>query len=160
MRVYHITSPAKAVNIVKQGVFYPASDHPLNNDNGLNCFGYRAGYTLGQCFEGTGAKLILEWSGPVAITHLNTSPPLPSDVLHDQYPWRCFIRGGSTPEFLRIVDIHFEKGAIDSLLDFPGWHCYLPTQIARSLQRLQKLRFLKAIRTTYRSKALSLRVVG
>jgi hypothetical protein len=105
VRVFHITSPAGAVAIVDRGIFYPVSNHLLNNDNGLNCFGYRAGYRMGQHFEGEGARLILEWSGPVAVTHPDTSPPLPPNVLHDQHPWRCFVRGGSTPSFLRIVAV-------------------------------------------------------
>lgn len=160
MRIFHITSPSRAVAIVDSGIFYPVTDHPLNNDNGLNCFCYRAGYRMGQCFEGEGAKLILEWSDPVAITHPDTSPPLQTDVLHDQHPWRCFIRGGSAPNLLRVVGIQFAKDAVDSLIEIPAWHSWLPASPRNSLRRRLRLDFLRSLRGKYSSKALHLSVVG
>lgn len=160
MRIFHITSPASVVAIVESGTFYPVSDHPLNNDNGLNCFCYKRGYRMGQHFEGVGARLILEWSGPVAMTHPGTSPPLPTDMLHDQHPWRCFIRGGTNDQFLRVIGIHFADGAIDSILDLPLWHRFLPAALQDNLSRRAKLRFLQLLRARYRSSQLFLRVVG
>ena len=160
MRIYHLTSPARALAIVNSGIFYPASRHPLNNDNGLNCFSYRPGYRIGQCFGGEGARVILEWSGPVAVTHPDTSPPLQPNVLHDQHPWRCFVRGGSSSGFLRIVAVYFEKGALDSLVAIPFWHRYLPKLLANALYRRCKLNFLLAFRAKFRTKLLCLGVAG
>ncbi|WP_227107774.1 hypothetical protein [Chromobacterium rhizoryzae] len=160
MRIFHVTSSASAVAIIKRGIFYPASDHPLNNDNGLNCFRYRSGYQMRQNFVGEGARLILEWSGPVVITHPDVSPPLPTDVLHDQYPWRCFIRGGTKFQFLRVLGIHFAKGEIDSVLDFPSWHQFLPAALKNALARRVRLRFLHSLRNKYRNNSLFLVVIG
>lgn len=160
MRIFHITSPASAVAIVERGTFYPVSNHPLNNDNGLNCFCYKPGYWMGQYFEGEGARLILEWFGPVAVTHPDTSPPLPTDVLHDQHPWRCFIRGGTKAQFLRVISIHFAKGTIDSILNLPSWHRFLPAAIQNNLARRARLSFLRVLRDKYRNSPLFLAVVG
>src|SRR5690554_3578716 len=126
MRIFHITSPERAVAIVQSGIFYPVTTAPLNNDNGLNCFGYHRYYRMGQSFEGEGARLVCEWLGPVEVTHQNTAPPLRIGVLHDQHPWRCFIRGGSNPRLLRVVDVRIDEGKIDSLLNIPSWQQWLP----------------------------------
>ena len=120
VRIFHITSLARAVAIVESSNFFPVSKHPLNNDNGLNYFCYKPGYRMGQSFEGEGARLVLDWSGPVVVTHPDTSAPLPTDILHDQHPWRCFIREGTTAQFIRIIGIHFAKDEIDSVLDSPS----------------------------------------
>lgn len=160
MRIFHITSAEEAISIVKCGVFYPVSVAPLNNDNGLNCFSNSRSYCMRQCFEGQGARLICVWSGPVTITHHNTAPPLQIDVLHDQAPWRCFIRGGSNPQFLRVVNIHFDKGKIIPLLHLPAWHRWLPLVIRTTIERRAKLDFLRALRDRYRNNLLFLRVAG
>ena len=160
MRIFHITSPERAVAIVQSGTFYPVSTAPLNNDNGLNCFSYSRNYRMGQYFEGEGARLICEWSGPVAVTHQDTAPPLRIDVLHDQHPWRCFIRGGSNPGFLRVVDIRFDEGNIDSLLDLPSWQRWLPRVLRKNLKRRAKLDFLRTLRDRYRNKSLFLEVAA
>jgi hypothetical protein len=160
MRVFHITSPERAVSIVKSGTFYPLSTAPLNNDNGFNCFSNSRSYCNRQYFEAKGARLICEWSGPMTTTNQNTMPPLQIDVLHDQLPWRCFIRAGSNPQFLRVVDIFFDEGEINTLLHEPAWHRWLPCSIRKSLKRRAKLDFLRELREAYRNKLLFLKVTG
>ncbi len=160
MRISHYTSPNSATEIIRSGIFYPASTHPLNNDNGLNCFRKGQRYWPGQYYEGFGAKLILEWSGPIVFTDKNTSPPLPTDVLHDQHPWRCFIRGGTSAKYLRVANVRFEKGEIDTLLEFPSFYRLLPTTLREKMKRRGRLRFLLSLRDLYRSKNLSVTVVG
>lgn len=160
VHIFHITSIARAVAIIESGTFHPASKHPLNNDNGLNCFCYKPGYRMGQCFEGEGAWLILEWSGQVVVTHPNTSPPLLTDVLHDQHPWRCFIRGGTKAQFVRVVGVRFAKSEVNSFLEPPSWHQLLPGSIRNKFARRAKLDFLRSLRDNYRSSSLHLSVVG
>lgn len=132
MRIYHITSPQNAVAIIENNIFYPASNHQLNNDNGLNGFCYKRIYMKRQCFEGVGAKLILEWSGPIEDTDMNTPPPLPPNILHIQNPWRCFIRGGTDAQYIRIVGVLFYDDQLDSILALPSWHCLLPQTIKKN----------------------------
>lgn len=160
LRLYHITSPENAMSIMNSGKFYPVSNHPLNNDNGLNCFSFKQGYRLGQCFENTGAKLIMEWTGEVSATSPNTSPPLSVDILHDQFPWRCFIRGGSNKRHLRIVAIRFEKGKIDDMIRKPLWHKVLPQKLRASLYRRAKLSEIIALRRKYRNGSQLLEIIG
>lgn len=160
LRVYHITSIASAVAIIESGTFHPASKNPLNNDNGLNCFLYKPGYWMGQIFEGEGARLILEWTGQMVETHPDTSPPLPPDVLHDQHPWRCFIRGGTKTHFVRVIGVRAAKSEVDSFLEPPSWHQLLPTSMRKKFARRAKLDFLHSLRDKYRSCSLYLSVVG
>jgi hypothetical protein len=160
MRLYHITSPESAMAVMDSGKFYPASTYRLNNDNGLNCFSFKPGYRLGQRFEGEGAKIILEWTGPVAITHQDTSPPLLTDILHDQFPWRCFVRGGSNPNHLRMVAIRFDNRIVDDMIHVPRWHKILPEMLRSSLYRRAKLMQLRDIRTNYRNGNRTLEVIG
>lgn len=160
MRLYHFTSASNAKAIMDSGKFKPASLHPLNNDNGLNCFAFRSGYRLGQCFEGTGARLVMEWNGPVETTNQNVSPPLAPDVLHDQHPWRCFVRGGSKTGTLFMTAIRFDKETVDAMVPIPGWHEHLPQCLQRSLYRRARLRLLKALRLKYRNVRLPLEVLG
>lgn len=159
MRLYHITSPGAAVSIVRTGRFYAAGTTPLNNDNGLNCLAFRVGYRLDQHFEGVGANVILEWTGPTSVTSQDAYPPLAVDVLHDQFPWRCFIRGGSNATYLRVVRIKFAKGEVDTLLELPSWYGYLPQKIKRSLIRRDKLGLLRWLRSRYIAQPLMLTVI-
>jgi len=160
MRLYHFTSASQAQAIMESGKFNPASQHPLNNDNGLNCFAFRSGYRLGQCFEGTGAKLIMEWTGPIVTTNQNASPPLAPDVLHDQHPWRCFVRGGSKTGLLFMTAIRFDKETIDAMVPTPNWHKHLPQFLQRPLYSRARLELLKAIRRKYRNVRFPLEVCG
>lgn len=160
VRIFHITSPTCALAIVESGIFYPASTHRLNNDNGLNCFDARPGYRMGQCFEGVGARLVLEWNGPVVATHPNTSPPLTPDLLHIQHPWRCFIRGGTNKQLLRVVGIQFSEDALGAVLEAPDWHSFLPTCMRDRLNRRTKLNFFRSLRNRYRNNRLYLQVNG
>lgn len=137
-RIFHITSPANAAAIVHSGKFEPHSKDPLNNDNGLNCFPYRAGYQKGQCFGCSGAKLVLEWTGEEKETPLSEPPPLGINVLHDQRPWRCFIRCGSNPDLLRVVSVRFYKD--DQPIKTPDWHSSLPVSPRKFLRKLWKMR--------------------
>lgn len=160
MRIFHITSPCNAVAIVESGIFYSSSDQPLNNDNGLNCFCYKSGYQMEQCFEGEGAQLVLDWCGPVVVTHPQTSPPLAPNVLHDQHPWRCFVRGGTNAQLLRVVDIRFAKENIGALVASPSWYRFLPAAIRNKLERRRRHGFLRSLRSKYRNADLFLKVVG
>lgn len=157
MRVYHITSPGAAVSIVRSGIFNPSTNFLEDQDNGLNCLPYHVGY-LSQGFGGTGAKVILEWTGPISVTPETTYPPLAMNVLHDQLPWRCFIRGGSNPAFLRVVRIKFDKGGVDTLIQVPSWYAYLPRNIKRPLIRRHKLALLRWLRSRYSAQPLMLTV--
>ncbi|WP_288410649.1 hypothetical protein [uncultured Herbaspirillum sp.] len=160
VRLYHITSPENALSILDSGKFHPVSTHPLNNDNGLNCFSFKPGYRLGQCFTDTGAKVVMEWSGKVFTTHPDESPPLPVDILHDQFPWRCFIRGGSNSAYLRIVAVRFDKGKIDNLIYVPQWYKALPKPLRVVLYRRKKLLKLRSIRQKYQHGRQHLEVLG
>ena len=137
-RIFHITSPANAAAIVHSGKFVPVNKDPLNNDNGLNCFPYRAGYQKRQCFGGSGAKLVLEWTGEERETDLFAPLPLDIDVLHDQRPWRCFIRCGSNPNLLRVVSVWFYKE--DQPIKTPDWYSALPISPRKFLRKLWKMR--------------------
>jgi hypothetical protein len=160
VRVFHITSPARALAIVENGIFHPASTNRLNNDNGLNCFDDQPGYQMGQRFEGKGARLLLEWRGPVVVTPLNASPPLAPNLLHNQHPWRCFIRGGTNKQYLRVIGIQFSKDALSSIFETPAWHRFLPAAMRDGLNRRMKLNFFRALRNKYRSNHLYLGVKG
>ena len=158
MRLYHITSPNCALKIIDSGRFIPASRHPLNNDNGLNCFAFVPGFQMGQKFEQEGARIIFEWSGPIALTRLDTSPPLPPSVLHNQHPWRCFVRAVPPNGQLRAIAIRFDKGVFDAMLDRPWWYCLLTRSQQEALCRSKKLVLLQGIRSRYRNKNLPIEV--
>lgn len=157
--VYHITSPESALSIVKCGIFYPISNMNLNNDNGLNCFSFRKGYWLGQCVERSGAKIVLEWTGDVKETHPNSYPPLDRNVLHDQHPWRCFIRAGSDSSKLRLVRIDFNKELLDEYIcsqhRFPQW---FPDRLKKIKIRKSKLIFFRSLRDRYRNSELNITI--
>jgi hypothetical protein len=159
MRLFHITSPSDALSIVECGVFYPVSEHRLNNDNGLNCFDSRPNYWNNRC-EGYGARLLLEWTGPVEVTHRDTPPPLKTEVLHDQHPWRCFIRGGTSARYLRVVGIRLSPREVNSLVLVPGWHQWLPARMKKRLFRKYKLAFFRRLRNRLRTHQLHVRVHG
>ena len=160
IRLYHITSPDMAMQIMDSGKYHPVSIALLNNDNGLNCFAFKRGYWQGQCIENTGAKIIFEWSGLVSITHPDTAPPLDIDILHDQIPWRCFVRAGTSSDHLRLLAIRFDKGVIDDMTNLNFWQQFLPDTIQKSLRRRLKLQLLKSIRSNYRNQNKLLKVVA
>lgn len=152
IRLFHITSPESALSILEKEIFYPVSNHDHNHDNGLNCFPYhRYGYLMGQCYEGFGAKLILEWRGETTITSKNASDPLPPNILHDQHNWRCFIRGGTDKKYLRIIGIRFFVN-IDHLLEKPRFYSLLPLSVKSGLIRKKRLKFLRDLRKKYQKK--------
>jgi hypothetical protein len=159
MRIFHITSPSDALSIVECGVFYPFSENRLNNDNGLNCFDSRPNYWNNLC-EGYGARLILEWTGPVEVTHRDTRPPLKTDVLHNQHPWRCFIRGGTGARYLRVVGIRFSPGEVNALVPVTSWYRWLPEWLKKRIFRKFKLAFYRDLRNRLRTNKLHLRVHG
>lgn len=160
MQVYHITSQDSAASIIKSGRYYPVSTNPLNNDSGLNCFCFNQSYNLNQCFGGVGAKIVFDWTGPYQITLPSTPPPLSQNMLHDQSPWRCFIRGGVTHMNLRVVRVLFASGALDDGLLFPSWYGLLPAPIRRKMARRHKRNFLLLLRRQYRGQVRYVEIVG
>lgn len=158
MRLFHITSPLSAIKIVKQGRFNPLSSA---GDNGLNCFcGDKTLYNMKQCFEGEGARLILEWSGAVENTNPYTSSsPLQIDILHIQLPWRCFIPSGTNEKYIRVIGIYFSKDELNSVIESPSWYKYLPAAVETRLIRRNKLILIRELRQRYRKSDLFLKII-
>lgn len=106
MKLYHITDPAIAEKLIVERIFIPGGKGEFNNDNGMNLFSFKAGYRKSQYFEHEGVKLIVKWERNCVIkTHQNTSPPLKGNVLHYQYPWRCFVRDNGENKNLRVLGV-------------------------------------------------------
>jgi len=75
MRLFHIASPGATVAIFRSDRVKSMTAHPLNNDNGPNCFNYHPGFRFSQACEGIGASVLREWTGPVMTMPENVPPP-------------------------------------------------------------------------------------
>lgn len=161
IRIFHITSIEAAESILAKRQFFAVCRSPYNFDSGLNCFGYQGQFRLGQYYEGTGARLILDWSGPVEVYDEKTHKQVPigKSVLFDMRPWKYLIPVGASKEYLRVVGVRFEKDAIDNYLPIPRWLHILPVSYQIRFRRKQKLEYLRAIRRYFRNSPLNLNVV-
>lgn len=150
MIVYHITGVGNALSILRSGIFNPHSLLPTNGDNGLNSFDHRVGYTV-QRYKSQQCIIFFDCSLPYSVTSVNTPNPLPPGVLHDQYPWRMFIRGPINKLCLRITNVRIRKWAIDEYLSETE-PSLVPSFIIRLFYRKRRLRLLTELRSLYRSK--------
>lgn len=150
-KIYRVTSPAAACQLIADRIFTPAYSSPLSLDNGLNCFCKAGRYNLSQSFSGCGAIVHFEWLGPQLALPPNTKPPLPIGQLIDQPPWRMHIRGPVGANDLRVIRVRFSKTALDEHLQASRWRELLPSRLADALHRRDRLRFLRNLRTMYRS---------
>ena len=157
MRIYHITSLECLTSILREGVYVPKSLNPYDNDNGLNCFPFTKGFKLNQSFGGQGVILVLKWTGSIVNTHMSSPPPLKNGCLHQQPPWRCFIRGPIGPNDLKVVNVKFSRWALEEYLS-PSWYLHLPTFLKRRLVRKSKLTFIVNLRRLYRTQQCYLQV--
>lgn len=144
MVVFHITSLQSAINILETGTFHAYSRALLNNDNGLNCFKSGESGNFTQCFKSDEDKdvraiLSFRWKGKIIDTDQDTYPPLKINVLHNQLPWRCFIRVGTDSELIRAANIKIGTLSDDYL---PFWGKSLPESLKNKLKRKKKLRLL------------------
>src|SRR5690554_2180260 len=90
--LFHVTGPTQAYRIAASGRYAPLSVNPMNTDA---CFNLFATSVRGepithapdrQLMEGTGAALVVEWSGPEEIMRTWSETPPQRNVLYHQ-PW-------------------------------------------------------------------------
>lgn len=90
--LFHVTGPSQAYRIAASGRYTPFSVDPMNTDACLNLFATSVrGEPIThapdrQLMEGTGAALVVEWSGPEEIMRTWSETPPQRDVLYHQ-PW-------------------------------------------------------------------------
>lgn len=89
----HITSLESAISIILSGRYHPFQSHPTLTDSGLNAFIVDSIPNLRQEFGGVGARLLLNWNGPV---EKRNNFPLPPNVLCTDMPWRVVVPLGTT----------------------------------------------------------------
>jgi len=147
MRIFHITSPEAAYEIVRTGTFRPTYCNSYGADAGLNCFPYKnkEEYCLGQAYTGNGAMLILEWSGAIRQISKDKNPPPITNILYNQTPWRCFIRYKTDPKLIKIIGIEFIGDAANDLVRQTFWQKYLPSRLAKPLFERKKNQILLEI---------------
>lgn len=117
IKLSHITSLHSAVSIIRTGRFNPVSQDPLCADAGINSFIDGREANLDQHFEEVGARLILNWHGPV---QLPGNFPLQTDVLYDYGPWRAFIPVGSQ-RYLNVASLECSPGGWADLETVSSW---------------------------------------
>ena len=157
MIVHHITSIESALSILRSGVFRPKAIDPADGDNGLNLLDVRPGYWR-QEIESTQCKIVFECSLPVVQTSTGSPNPLASGVLHDQHPWRMFIRGPIPQCSLRVTHVLMRDWAINEYLN--GRTRGLWPSFASAIRKRQKLRLLREFRSLYRAKCANIKVAA
>ncbi|MBF8643704.1 MULTISPECIES: hypothetical protein [Pseudomonas] len=119
--LFHVTSIERARSIIASQQFKPADHAPHLSDSGLNA-GIVGELLASQQYEHYGAKLIMEWSGPVINGAISDNPfPLPIDTLYNALPWRVVVSQGTT-QYLRAVDIQCSDQALMEDARHP-WYC-------------------------------------
>lgn len=119
--LFHVTSVERAISIIISQRFEPFDSSPAALDSGLNA-GIVGEPLSSQKFEHHGAKLIMEWSGPVIKGAISDNPfPLPIDTLYNALPWRVVVSHGTT-QYLRAVDIQCSDQALMEDARHP-WYC-------------------------------------
>jgi hypothetical protein len=91
--IVHETDLMSAISIINSGHFIPCYNDVGAGDSGLNALICGAPQNRGQNIEGRGAKIYLQWDGPVRIGGL---PPLEQNMLHDYGAWRAVVPYGTT----------------------------------------------------------------
>jgi hypothetical protein len=159
MKIFRVTSPEKAVQIIKSGNFIPDQLENLNADNGLNAFRSNGNYEYDQDFTDRGAIIGFEWLGDIQQLNADANPPLPRSVLLDQAPWRIHIRGPIPNTVLRVTYVCFkDERALESLVEYPRWISVL-CLLNKKLHRKYKLKYLKRLREQYRNRECFVTIV-
>lgn len=150
MIIRHHTSLAIALKILRECRFTPKSNSPTDADNGLSAFA-RGEKFKRQEIENTGVVIGLEWRGGSVVTSQWAQHPLAPNVLHDQRPWRYFIRGPVSPQLLKVAYVRVSRAALESHIK--GTLSSSPRRILlwRFSERKHKLRLLQDLRKAYRS---------
>ena len=157
MIVFHITSIQGALSILRSGLFHPKSGDAADGDNGLNLLDSRNGYMAGQMFASQQCIIFFECRLPLIKTSTGAKNPLASGVLHDQHPWRMFIRGPIGRCSLRVTHVRIRDWAINEHMDNTSPR-RLQSFIVDLLRRKRRLRLLKELRSLYRSRCACIQV--
>lgn len=118
LHLFHITSLERLVSIVRKGRYIPAYSKPAASDSGLNA-GIVDQPLTEQHFEARGARLILEFDGPLVKFE---NFPLEVGSVYDNLPWRVIVPHG-TKEGLTMTGCVLDQNIvwIDLISEPPCW---------------------------------------
>lgn len=159
MIVYHITGVGNVLSILMSGIFQPYSFNPMIGDNGLNLFDDRPGYNAGQQFPSQQCIIFFKCSLPISVTGPSVPNPLPAGILHDQHPWRMFIRGPIGNSSLRVTHVRIRNWAIDEYLEQTQPQ-NLPSFILSRFYRRWRFHLLSELRSLYRAQPAYIQVAA